>query len=84
MKQQETWETAALGSKAVFDGELDPIALMDGDRKKEKVSVTGRRVGETFRNGGYKDTHTDAHNRTGVKQATQVQHSQRAADSQRV
>lgn len=56
-KQQETWETAALGSNAVFDGELDPPALMDGDRKKKKVSVTGRRVGETFRSGGYKDTH---------------------------
>lgn len=35
----------------------------DGRRQEEKkVSVTGRRVGETFRSGDYKDTHT--HRRT--------------------
>lgn len=79
MKQQETWVTAAGSSQAVFGGELDPPALMDETgrkfKKKKKVSVTGRRVGETFRNGGYEDAHTDAraHNRTRVKQAPQVQ-----------
>lgn len=41
MKQQDTWETAALGSNAVFDGELDPSALMDGDRKKKKSVLRG-------------------------------------------
>lgn len=41
MKQQDTWETAALGSNAVFDGELDPPALMDGDRKKKKSVLRG-------------------------------------------
>lgn len=31
----EAWEPAAVRSHTVFGGELDPLALMDGDRKKE-------------------------------------------------
>lgn len=75
------WEPAAgRHSHAIFDGELDPLALMDGGREKEKErdSVTGRRVSEAFHNVGYEDAHN--HNHAGVKQATQVPHRHRAVD----
>lgn len=38
-----------------------PLLWWTETGRKKKVSVTGRRVGETFRSGGYKDTHTQTH-----------------------